>query len=782
VGTGDVLENLTGVNHTGYGVSCTSLAPAINPSRTFVYDSLSRLKTATNAESSGNTTYTYYDTWNLYTRTDGQGRTATLTYDPLNRLTDKTYSDSTPPAHYAYFGTQDFVSSVTSSASSYNYSNYDAFGRPGAGTQQTSGQPNPFTFPSITWTPQGQVSSIKYPSGRVVTTSFDGAGRPSGVQGSLNNGTPTNYITMPTDVTQAYAAHGEIQQVTTGDQLLRNIGYNAWLQTTSVNAGSLLTLGFTYSASQNNGNLLSQTITRPGYSSTQTYAYDGANRLQAAAEGSGSVTFPNCMSPAGTTWSQTYVYDNVGNRAVLSSGNIPVSDNTPQTGSCTFVPFDATNHWNTTSVNFADYDGAGNVLKFNKQSATVQSLTYDAEERMTSWSATASNTTTTVTFTYDGDGRRVTKTTAAGTTVYVYDPAGNLAAEYGGAGPTVAGPVYLTQDHLGSTRLVSNSANGQPQAIGCHDYLPFGEEIPTGWGRSTVPCYAQTGDTPIKFTGKERDAETGLDFFEARYYSPAQGRFLSMDPGNAGANPTDPQTWNGFGYVGNNPLVNTDPDGMGEYPDYCDIYSDDPHCSAFYNPCDYFGCLTQGVQQVMQQTWNYVKNINWQYPSCVAGRMGQWGAAGTAGGAAVGSLGVVLAGTGEVLTVPAGALIGGAGGAVAGGVSGLIKCSQGTGPSSGGGGTSGGSSGGNAAKAAKIARGHAFAKHAKEFGNLTQQQFESLVKQTMDTPDMTKNLLRGRVAYWSDVLKMVVIEDPASIDGGTAFRPWNGVAYLNTLK
>jgi RHS repeat-associated protein len=49
----------------------------------------------------------------------------------------------------------------------------------------------------------------------------------------------------------------------------------------------------------------------------------------------------------------------------------------------------------------------------------------------------------------------------------------------------------------------------------------------------------------------------------ARYLSGAQGRFQSVDPANAGANPADPQTWNAYSYVGNNPLSYSDPDGLG---------------------------------------------------------------------------------------------------------------------------------------------------------------------------------------------------------------------------
>ncbi len=62
-----------------------------------------------------------------------------------------------------------------------------------------------------------------------------------------------------------------------------------------------------------------------------------------------------------------------------------------------------------------------------------------------------------------------------------------------------------------------------------HDYLPFGEEIGSGVNGRSAEYTASLG-IPMRFTGKERDTETGLDYFEARYMSSAQGRFTSPDP------------------------------------------------------------------------------------------------------------------------------------------------------------------------------------------------------------------------------------------------------------
>jgi RHS repeat-associated protein len=68
---------------------------------------------------------------------------------------------------------------------------------------------------------------------------------------------------------------------------------------------------------------------------------------------------------------------------------------------------------------------------------------------------------------------------------------------------------------------------------------------------------------PGELTGKERDAETGLDYFGARYMSAAQGRFTSTDPIFIAKHKiSDPQQWNLYSYVANNPLKFVDPSGM----------------------------------------------------------------------------------------------------------------------------------------------------------------------------------------------------------------------------
>jgi RHS repeat-associated protein len=95
-----------------------------------------------------------------------------------------------------------------------------------------------------------------------------------------------------------------------------------------------------------------------------------------------------------------------------------------------------------------------------------------------------------------------------------------------------------------------------------HDYLPFGEDLLAG-ARATTPGYGAADGVRQKFTGYERDDETGLEFAQARYFASAQGRFTGVDPMTGQT--ADPQSWNRYTYVGNNPVNGTDPTGMNYF-------------------------------------------------------------------------------------------------------------------------------------------------------------------------------------------------------------------------
>jgi RHS repeat-associated protein len=108
---------------------------------------------------------------------------------------------------------------------------------------------------------------------------------------------------------------------------------------------------------------------------------------------------------------------------------------------------------------------------------------------------------------------------------------------------------FYHSDQIGSTEITTDSA-GWPTSS--ETYYPFGEEA-----SSISPT------NHYKFTGKERDTESGNDYFGARYYASSMGRMLSPDPSQLFyADPTNPQSLNLYSYAQNNPLKNIDPTGL----------------------------------------------------------------------------------------------------------------------------------------------------------------------------------------------------------------------------
>ncbi|HEU4509335.1 MAG TPA: RHS repeat-associated core domain-containing protein [Pyrinomonadaceae bacterium] len=121
---------------------------------------------------------------------------------------------------------------------------------------------------------------------------------------------------------------------------------------------------------------------------------------------------------------------------------------------------------------------------------------------------------------------------------------------------------WMVVDHLGSPRMVLDQS-GTLTNIKRHDYLPFGEEIPAGAGGRSSALGYNADTTRQRFAGYEADFETDLNYAQARYQSSVQGRFTSTDP--ISGNIADPQSWNMYSYVGNNPVNRTDPTGMSYF-------------------------------------------------------------------------------------------------------------------------------------------------------------------------------------------------------------------------
>jgi RHS repeat-associated protein len=150
----------------------------------------------------------------------------------------------------------------------------------------------------------------------------------------------------------------------------------------------------------------------------------------------------------------------------------------------------------------------------------------------------------------------------------------NVLNAFAPCGPAreLAGTLYreafwMVSDQLGTPRMIADKS-GSLASVKRHDYLPFGEELfggapsqPGLGGRTTTQGYA-ADSTRQKFTLKERDSETGLDYSKHRYYASALGRFTTVDPALGSSSVSYPASWNKYAYVGNNPLRYIDPTGL----------------------------------------------------------------------------------------------------------------------------------------------------------------------------------------------------------------------------
>ncbi len=476
---------------------------------------------------------------------DARGVVKTLTYDGINRIAGVQYSDGTPSVAYTYDagGTAAFALSrltkITEGPNSQTIT-YDNFGRMASLTHVIDG--TTYTV-SYGYNLASQITSITYPSGRVVSQSVDAIGRPL----SIASG-GTTYISG-----LSYNAAGEPLGYALGNGVQASFGYNDHLQLASLryfkngSSTDILNLGYDY-GTNNNGQI--QTIhyySAPGAANedptkSEYFTYDSWSRLSAAQTGTVSTSAPN-------TWSMQWTYDRYGNRLsqTLTGGSLSV--NQPN-----FVVDPTTNHITNTGY---QYDAAGNVTN-----DSVSAYAYDGANRMTQLNGTAAA------YTYFGQ-LRIKKVVGTTTTVYVYSGAkpiaeytnGTLSAEniYAGsqllAVVTPASTSYYHPDHL-STRAMTDGSGAVVRNSGT---LPFGDS----W-------YVSGNSTKWKFTTYERDAESGsvIDYAQFRYYHSTQGRFVSADlmGGNLGA----PQSLNRYSYVGNDPVNLVDPLGL-----YCALWEND---------------------------------------------------------------------------------------------------------------------------------------------------------------------------------------------------------------
>ncbi|MDQ3918924.1 MAG: RHS repeat protein, partial [Acidobacteriota bacterium] len=270
-GLGRLAQVIEAPSVQGYGFVTSYTYDALNnltqvaqgaQTRTFAYSSLSRLKSTTNPEvcqqGGGQcvpapVTYEYYANGNLHQKTDARGVTTIYSYDELNRVTSHTYNDGTPNVSY-FYDSQELPTGAPSfsrgaaagrlvavtyggGATGYYTGGYDGLGRAELSRQMTdpgTGE-GPKTYEmSYSYDLAGNILTEMYPSGRVVKTEYDAAGRPAGVRNGESGpyyagGTGTDCI--------SYTSAGAVESLRLGNGLLEHTLFNGRLQPEQIQLG-----------------------------------------------------------------------------------------------------------------------------------------------------------------------------------------------------------------------------------------------------------------------------------------------------------------------------------------------------------------------------------------------------------------------------------------------------------------------------------------------------------------------------------------------------------------
>ena len=589
----DSVGNLLIINHGGLARTTYAYTPTL-----FRVNSVTIFERADSAGNRCLVRYTFDNNGNVLTQlTPAPNQTSCTTtvtityyYDALNRLTKKTYSDGSPTVQYGYDGTA--LTGCTTSPPSLTITNpkghrtsmcdssgaaswsYDSMGRIVAEARTILGVTKNISY---SYNKDGSIATVTYPSNHVVTYTVSNAQRLTAAKDVANN---VQFATAA-----SYVPPGGLSGVITGQinggfsGITESHTFNNSLEYTSTQAtstaGTAMNLTLNYNLTGGDNGTVTSITNNVDNGRTQTLTYDPLNRVLSAQ--SSATSGVDC-------WGQNFgpdgqaADDAVANMTKINSGTQPPLP-------CAFGLLNATADYHnhiTTDSTYA-YDAAGSNMT-KDGTGTGYSYSFDDENHLT---IATGFTGGPYCYVYDGNGLRVAKksnsdstcTTGTVTKLYWRSISGDSLAETDGTGSVTnaayneyvffggrrvasrngtGGIFYYFADQLGSTRTITTgSGPGQTPGQLCYDadFTPYGQEISHTERLQTTACPPN-----YKFTGYERDSETGLDYVFARHYSSRLGRFLSTDP--LGGTIGDLQSHNAYAYVINNPMNFVDPSGL----------------------------------------------------------------------------------------------------------------------------------------------------------------------------------------------------------------------------
>jgi RHS repeat-associated protein len=575
------------ITHTAYHGLAVTETNALNQTRTVTKNSQGQVVSVTDAL--GQTMLYAYDAFgNLVQTTDAVGNIVTATYDIRGRKVSSSDPDLGSWV-YSYDTLGELTSQTDAKSQTVNLS-YDKLGRL---LQRIE--------PDMTcvWVYDSAVNGI----GKLTSASIT-AGPGAGFQRSLNYdalGRPLQVATTIDGTTYtmgaAYDANGRLNAVTYPSGFTTKYGYNNLGYANQLLDAATNQVHWTANAIDAEGHLTQQTA---GNGLVTTRSFSATNgRLNSIATGSGSAV-----------QNLAYTYDQLGNPLSRSDANTNLSES---------FTYDGLNRLTTTTVNLAptplaksfSYSPIGNLLSKSdvgnysyappgspqphavmglSGGAISTTFTYDANGNQTSglgrsiayssYNKPSSITqgTRTISFLDDTDHQRFKQITPEGATLYIaaFGVLAEVSApgtatqkwtEYLSVGNAKVGmrviqtasatlsTRYFHTDHLGSVSVITDE-NGNVVERLSYD----------AWGKrrfangSDDPSGSITSQSTRGFTGEEELSVSGLVHLNGRVYDPLLARFTSADP--TVTNPLDPQGWNRYSYVGNDPLAFTDPTGF----------------------------------------------------------------------------------------------------------------------------------------------------------------------------------------------------------------------------
>ncbi|MFA5952536.1 MAG: RHS repeat-associated core domain-containing protein [Hyphomicrobium sp.] len=499
---------------------------------------------------------------------------------------------------------------------------------------------------------------------------------------------------------------------------------------------------------------------------TQTgYAYDAQQRLSGL-----SHDFAGSAQDVGYGFS----YNEAGEIRTRSVGNAAYETLSPGSIQRTYRPAAGSSASGGNGLNqygridpapsTFSYDGNGNLTQ-DADPLRVWTYAYDSEGRLT-----AANDTT---FAYDAVGRLAEVRTGSASRRFLYDGVDRI-AEYDGAGGALIGRIvhgpavdeplvvyegatrtWLYGDERGS--IIAHAGDSGAVA-NINTYGVFGEPGPANTGR-------------FAFTGQARLADTGLYHYKARVYAPVLGRFLQPDPiGEAGG-------INLYAYTLNDPVNLVDPDGLQaiQLPPV-DVVQNRPPIfiggggSGSINITGInYAALNAALRNSAAQSFAanpYVQGFAGYLSSSAQGLA-------RIPGDLAGLYQSFTRRPLETIESVANAFpqtkVVGAGSAMFGvAAKSTLQASLLS----------------RQFASQEIAGGHAFVKHVVQGGEFlgirTRAEFASIIENVMENASDIRQLSGGRTAFWRN--GVVVIRNPRTADGGTAFVPTNGIQYFEGLR